>query len=446
MPRPKGSKNKRTLEREAAARAAVGQQQSLIAAAPFSEAESRRDGVDLTPLPPAPVSTQEFIEYSAPNGDRWRIENGPQLLSIFDLESSDVVRWHEALAPEKSVWHVLRSFFGAAPLVGETNPEYLRPRGLEEIGKPLGLTSEQIQEQIDSAKQFWTRWRVANKVKFEPPPSIVATPTIPKEEVDMLLLNHGLPDIEGADKRQFAAQRLRDFKHKLDDEEGRTLVVQVVRLELQMSGIDKIIQKLNQTASTVADDRNAMERWLKMYDGISERHLKVMEALNATQAQNPSAARKVAFIDCLGTLVKGIQEYEAIGDTALIDGVHTAGEIKFLITPSSLRPAQYRLDLMAIVNDSCRHHNLFNPDYVPPSLDRATFRRMMKSVQEALRATAESDGTLVEMEDDEAVAPSPEFERPNESAVTIPGVGETGAAVPAVKPRRREVGGEFALG
>lgn len=416
MPRPKGSKNKKTIEREAALRLAQdkgGVQTALIPAVPFSEEEVRGQISEVSPAAETAASTsgRAFIEYSSPGGDRWRVENGQQLLAAFSMESDELKPWHEAMAPEKAAWHILRMFFGIAPLMGETTSEYLVPRGLESIAEPLGLNPANVQAQIDAAKQYWTRWRMANKAKLEPPPSIVSTPAIPTDEVEALLNRYGFQELEGANERQFAAQRLRDFKHKLEDEEGGTLPTQVIRLELQMAGIDKINSRLSKTAATSATDRDELARWLKMYDGLSERWLKAMEALNATQAQNPSAQRKVAFIDCLGTLVKGIQDYEARGDTALIDGIHTAGEIKFLVTPTSLRPAQYRPDLIAILTDALKHHNLWDPEYVHPSLPRATHRRLLKAVKDGLEAAARTDGEMPDMEDDETSTPVQTYEQ-----------------------------------
>src|SRR5438045_6090611 len=76
MPRPPGSKNKKTIEREAAERS---RQESLLPAEPFSETAARATAFAAEPTPLPSVRSpaeQNFIEYVAPNGSRWRIENG----------------------------------------------------------------------------------------------------------------------------------------------------------------------------------------------------------------------------------------------------------------------------------------------------------------------------------------------------------------------------------
>jgi hypothetical protein len=391
--RPKGSKNKKTVEREAAARAA---EKPLIPPEPFSEQSAVVQAHETT-TKPAPAA-QNFIEYVAPSGEHWRIEDGKMLMADFSVEPAEVPAWHQAMAPEKQTWHLLRSRYAIAPLAGEANPEYLQPKSSEEVGKPLGLSGQDVQGQIDNAKAFWMRWKTANKSKLDLPPA--AAPPIPEDEVRVSLERYGFSDLPDQAHRQYAAQRLRDFKHKLEDEEGASLPPQAIRLELQLINIDKIIDKLAKTAENNKDDRDEMRTWMNTREKVAGQHVSIMEALNATQAQNPSVQRKIAFIDCLGTLVKGMQDYESRGDTTLIDGLHTAGEVKFLVTPTSLRPAQYRPDVVAILKDALKHENLWDPNYIPPTLDRGTHRRLLKSMQESLRAATEQDGALPDVEDD----------------------------------------------
>ena len=86
-----------------------------------------------------------------------------------------------------------------------------------------------------------------------------------------------------------------------------------------------------------------------------------LERLGATQEQNPGYRAKVAFGDSLGHLAKAMQEYYADGNNALVDGLFTAAEIKLLVTPTSLRPAQYRPDLPMLVEQW--RANFWNPEW-----------------------------------------------------------------------------------
>jgi hypothetical protein len=402
MGRPPGAKNKKTIAREAA-------QASLLAATqPFDASQASRVEAESTSeptptLPQAPAAEKEFVEYRAPSGDQWRIENGKALLADFGLEQGQVVKWHEALATEPRVWQILRLRYGVAPLIGETNVDFLRPHSLEEIGVPLALDAAAVTSQIESAKSFWIRWRIANTSRLEAPKAEEAA--IPPDEQAKLLADNGFSDLSDPNEKTWASRRLRNFEHKLADEEGGPLVIQAIRAEIQLTRVDKIIDDLSVKAITDSESRDELKQWMNMRDKVSTQHLSLMEALNATQEQNPSAQRKVAFVDCLGTLVKAQQDYEARGDTTLIDGIHTAAEIKFLVTPTTLRPAQYRPDLIAVLNDALEHHNLWNPDYVPPVLDRATHRKLLKGFQEGVRLAASQDGGVVDLEDEEASAP-----------------------------------------
>jgi hypothetical protein len=445
MSRPKGSKNKKTIEREAAERAA---QETLIRPpSPFDEIEAGRSVAEHAPVPLASVVPADFVEYAAPNNERWRVEDGKNLLADFTLDRNELTKWHEAIAPEKSVWHIVRSRYGIGPLVGETNPEYFRPKPVEEVGAPLGFDGATVQAQIDNAKAFWLRWRTANKSTIDLPAA--SAPPVPKEEAEELLAKYGFADLPTPEHRQYAAQRLKDFKHKLEDEEGASLPIQAIRLELQLSNIDRILDKLAKTADDNKEHRDEMSKWMGMRDKVSTQHIDIMEALNATQAQNPSVKRKMEFIDCLGTLSKSVQEYYSRGDRTLVDGINAAGDIKFLITPTTLRPAQYRPDVIAILNEAMKHENLWDPNYVPPSLDRATHRRLLTGMKEALRSAAERDGALIDMEDEEASVPVSDYEQPRgenapEASNIMPPIGNGAGAgadiISAARIARPKVG------
>ena len=76
----------------------------------------------------------------------------------------------------------------------------------------------------------------------------------------------------------------------------------------------------------------------------------------------------MAFGDSLGHLAKAMQEYYADGNNALVDGLFTAAEIKLLVTPTSLRPAQYRPDLPMLVEQW--RANFWNPEWEGVKLPR----------------------------------------------------------------------------
>lgn len=446
MPRPPGSRNKKTIEREAAAKAALTP--ALLPSAPFEDGNPRAEESitsTITSMSP-PSQAGQHCEYPAPNGDKWRVEDGQRLLKDFGLDLSELPKWHEALAPNKNVWHLLRRHYAIAPLIGESNVEYLRPASLEEIGVPLSMDAAQLGEQIESAKQFWIRWRMSHKSNVEKP--AVIAPPVPEDKAAALLKRYGFSDLSDKDQRAYAAQRLVDFEHKLSDEEGGSIPPQAIRLELQLANIDTILDELAKEVRTNEVKRKDYDSWLSTRNKTATQYLEIMKALNATQEQNPSAQRKLANIDCLGTLVKAVQEYEARGDTELLDGIHAAGEFQFLVTPTSLRPAQYRPDAVQMLNDALKHENFWNPEYVPPSLPRQIHRRLLKGFREGVLSATAADGKIIEMDDDESAAPSHEYDNGEPSSTAMPMT--TGRDVVAVQQPvsriKRTAGNEFVAG
>jgi len=50
-------------------------------------------------------------------------------------------------------------------------------------------------------------------------------------------------------------------------------------------------------------------------------------------------------------MVKAYQEFYRDGSQLLIDGMFTEAEVKLLMTPTTLRPAQYRPDLPLMIEE-----------------------------------------------------------------------------------------------
>jgi hypothetical protein len=128
-----------------------------------------------------------------------------------------------------------------------------------------------------------------------------------------------------------------------------------------------------------------------------------MEQLNLTQSQNPSIRRRSKIEASLNGMISAIREYESRGDRRLVDDVHTAAEVEILLKPTSLRPPQYRPDLVALIRDAMREENLFNPNYEPPEMPRASYRRFRGALMKGLQAVEDGEAVqdLEEDYDDE---------------------------------------------
>lgn len=404
---------------------------------------------------PAPI----FIEYLAPNGEKWRAEQGGALLEMFNLSMENLAAWHGAMAPEERVWRILRWRFGIAPLLaGAADADYLAPIPVEQIAAKLGVDLTAIGCELESAKAFWVRWQMANRrddggsrIEDGGAEGIQrATPT----EREALLKLHGFSDLRDEEEELYAFTRIGDLKHKLEDEEGRTIAQSCIRVELRIRRNNQIMAKIERQAAdpgTSPEQATSLRADIKGYHDmagdLARQHLDLMKAMNATQEQNPSVQRKVAFVDCLGQLTRAMQEYESRGDTTLIDGIFTAAEVKILTTPMSLRPPQYRLDIVMIARHAMEHENLWNPEYEPVTAERGMYRRMRAALQAVLTAAENETGTMVEMEDDEAGLSGAEdviAEVPSALPANSPpnGSAPPGVAVPANRGARR-VGDDF---
>ena len=115
---------------------------------------------------------------------------------------------------------------------------------------------------------------------------------------------------------------------------------------------------------------------------------------------DPGYRAKVAFGDSLGHLAKAMQEYYADGNNALVDGLFTVAEIKLLVTPTSLRPAQYRPDLPMLLEQWSA--NFWNPEWEGAKLPREVHRFLLATFKKASEEFAE--GKIAEMDGGEVEA------------------------------------------
>lgn len=446
MGRKKGSLNKSTLAKLHSAGPILGEGSAFQTAKREMEDPSSQmanDEFRITnedagkPPPAAPI----FVEYFAPNGEKWRVEQGAALLETFSLSTESIGAWHGAMAPEERIWRILRWRFAIAPLLaGAADADFMVPISTEAIAEKLTVESKAIEEEIDAAKAFWVRWQMANKKTGDWKPETGKSEEIERStptEREAALKLHGFSDLHDEEEALYAFTRINDLKHKLEDEEGKTIAQRCIRVELRIRRNDAIMAKLERAAAdpdTDAEKATALRADINSYHTIagdlSKNHLELMKAMNATQEQNPSVQRKVAFVDCLGQVTRAIQEYESRGDNTLIDGMFAAAEVKILTTPMSLRPPQYRFDIVMATRDAMKHENLWNPEYEPPAADRAMYRRMRGALAAVLSAAENESGSVIEMEDDEGA-----FRPTGDDAVSeVPAAATTEDQAPNTAP------------
>lgn len=467
MGRRKGSLNKSTI-----AKLATAAQPTLTAAPEHSAGDTAAaTGPEARPFAlmpassphidppdqrnPVPTTKAAFVLYAAPGGEKWRIEQGEELLRTFGISVDDLPDWHSAIAPQDKGWRLVRLRFGLAPLLaGPSDAEYLLPLSLEQIAEKLAMDVTAVHLEIDAVRAFWLRWKTANRSVasgLAAAPGINEVERATEAEREALLKFHGFSDITDPEEKLMAYSRIIDLKNKLEDEEGRTIARRAIRLELRLTRNDAIIAKLEHQAADPATDaevatslRNDIKGYHDLSKDIGAQHLNLMVKMNATQEQNPTVQRKVAFVDCIGQLIRGIQEYESRGDNTIIDGVFTAAEIKVQTRPMSLRPAQYRLDIVMITREAMKHENLWNPDYEPPAMERSMYRRMRKALRDALAAMEDDSGAVLEMEEEEGGGSDAVGEAPapmGTTAAPMSGNGASQFAPMGTFPNRSGFGG-----
>lgn len=403
MGRKPGSLNRKTVEKRA--------QQLALGSSPGGGEEASPEE-----LSPSPIAAGEFIEYPAPGGGpRWRVERGMEFLETFEAAADEASEIHECLALDERAWRLARLRFGIAPLLGETNEEYMRPHSDAQVAALLAIPEKELPGLLGAAVDYWKRWRTSRRTSATvaaraPERALpgaaeggVKMAELPHAHVDSLLALHGFEGVDDAD-RQFVAQRVLDLQTKLEDEEGSSLARNAISLELQLRNFDRMlfdVQKAMKTgdAKQKATYRKEFTDLTNARKGVSGEYVSVMEALDATQAQNPSARKKAVFRDCISSLMEAVRAYASRGDRTLVDGMHTAAEIELLITETTFRPPQYRPDIVAVVNDAMKEENFLSPDYVPPTMPREEYRRFRQAWMAALRATQE--GGPLSLDDDE---------------------------------------------
>lgn len=352
--------------------------------------------------PPA-ESTETFREYRAGDGVMWRAQDFDRLSADLGVVELELPEFHALLCPLEREWNIVRMLYGIARLTGETNMLYFTGHSREDVASRLSMSAGQIDAEIAAIQARWKRRQVG--VRREETTIPVDAP-LTEDRIKSLLEKNGFSDVEG-DDRAFVASRCIDLQHKLDDEEGRVLAREAIRAELSLATFGKILSQLNAEllkADTSATRREGIRKdiadFTKQQTQVRSSYKELMTALESTQAQRGSVKEKVAFQKTLSIIMEAARDYVADEDNTLVDGVHTQAEIELLCTPRAPRPPQYRLDLVALIRDAVKEENLFNRDYVPPTMPRGLFRRFRAAIKKGLEAL-DPDEEVEDLADDE---------------------------------------------
>lgn len=354
-------------------------------------------------------ATSSYLEYRAPSGDLWRLEDAAAMMQEFGLErASALPGWHGYMAGQGQPWEILRRYFGLAPTLAPADEAGVWP--VERIQKQFGLSFNQVESAMDAAVAHWRqRTLIADIVAVgksesaEADGSTGAAETLgvsrafdrinalTPERIDEILESHGFDDVADPIERRIAANRLIEFDDLLVEPGSRFTTTTAIRMELDVAFLNRRLSKLRAEASIDNNSQTKTVRELvKERDAAMTQLGKVMEQLGATQSHRPTAQARVAFQDCVGFLVHAVQDYYADGDRALIDGVYTASEINFLLTPVAERPCQY--DPQMVIESFHAQATLWETDFKGHRVNQATSRRLRALYKDAFERMNELAG------------------------------------------------------
>lgn len=367
------------------------------------------------------------LEY-APAGDDappWLIGDWRAVSSAFDLKEHEVNDWHTALAGQGRPWQVIRRIHSIAPLWGDgITPDDMRTWTWASLSSALGVSEKNLKADLDAAIDFWKKARMSLSVQ-RAVQSSAASPADPAPQSPASSPSDGLPDfqihqhfndeqitailtpfrfhtIKSHADRLYVANRIIELRKLLEDKYKREQVRQLIVMELSMANYEATIHALKsrletiQKASEIQSKESAEIQSISKSLSETEKALTILSTTYQKQADDiggdemeAGEARRVA-IGTASHLVEAHRKYYASGDRSLIDGMFTADEIVWLTQPLSIRPAQYRPDVVLRVREAFQPENLWSPDYKPTTIQREACRRMLKLVQ-ALTDEAEPE-------------------------------------------------------
>lgn len=419
----------------------------------LAPAPPRDEVLESPPRPVPSVHLLSFLEYSGPNQSRWRCDRVADLFDDYTIRGSDVERlqlmedWHRVMSGVPAMWKMLRRWYRLAPLTGTVLPEDLREWRKDELAKDLGFSVELLEKQLLETRDHWHHVRMERELtmRMQGPTAAVQ---LDERQIKELVERFGFSTVPVAE-HPYVAMRLTEMSQLFDFAEGRMLAQTAIFTELMIRHKQKAIG-LAMSGSATADISKEQAELTKLqtqYEGTLER-------LGATQEQNPGIRQKVGFIDCLGTITKAIGEYYEKDDTAMIDGIFTASEVKILLTPTTLRPIQYRPDLPLLAQRW--KEQFWNVDYVADKLPRKEMQKLMRGFDEGVREQMIADGEalpdmensedaeLLEMAEQALVAPADVTDGTEDVGTSLP---DAGAVMPdaAIGPRRAGGKSDYAV-
>ena len=403
----------------------------------------------------------DFVNYAAPDHEKWRVERGSDLIRDFELEGPESLTvWHAAMGAggtpattgeeRELMWSLLRRVYGIAPFLGVEDPDDIRAWPIEELASSRGMSARQIENHLAGARMYWKRVRAESRkseVGNRKSESKSEKSEPDDDEVERLLLEQGFGDIQDAAERRYIASRIKDFGPWLESEHLRGTARSAIQQEAAIfyvldPSIRELRVKIGEKKGLAHSTEKENSQLLSLIKARREEQQALestLSTLGMTEASGGGLKKKLVLNDWLSALFDAVRAANADGDRALVDGFFEAAEIELLITPTTLRPAQYRPDLIVSLLEAKEH--LWEKEWSPTPISRRVCRTLKKAWDAALAAARADEGEVPKAdssEEDEKVIEAPSPTAPAATAGLVAAHEFTKAIKPIMARARKE--------
>ena len=361
------------------------------------------------------------LEYApAEDSPPWQIDDWQGLAAAFDLQGHEVVAWHLAIAGQGRPWLVIRRRFKIAPLWGDGySADDLKLWSWAELAASMGVPEAHLKTDLEAARAFWKKARLTSSLQSsikrrestndpprssvtDPKPSPPGDPGLPQfsihqdfneAQIEAILTPFRFQSIRSASDRLYVANRILELRKLLEDKQTRESARTLIVMELNMASHESALQshkyRLESLQKSPEISKEQSTEILKLAEAITatEKALTLLSTTYRSAAAELGSdeaeageQRRIA-IGTISHLTEAHRQYYADGSRVLIDGMFAADEVVWLTTPLTIRPAQYRPDVVLRMREAMIPENLWGRDYAPTVIQREACRRLLKLTQ-----------------------------------------------------------------